>query len=76
MKTHAKPVHMQRVESSAIKAVGYDATTQKLRVQFASGQTYEYHDVPPETHEGLMGADSIGSHFAANIRNEHKATKV
>lgn len=56
------------VSSSAIKAVGYDAARRELHIKFASGATYAYHDVSPEEHEELMGADSIGGHLATKIK--------
>lgn len=64
------------VESSNLAAVGYDAKTCALTVQFKSGATHRYDDVPPEKHQALIAADSIGSHFHANIRNAHKSSKV
>lgn len=67
---------MTPVKSSNIKAVGYDAKSRALDVQFHSGATHRYHDVSPEKHQALMAADSVGSHFHANIRNAHKSSKV
>jgi hypothetical protein len=56
-----------RVESSMIKAVGYDAATRVLEVLFNSGQTYYYEGVPPEIHRGLMDAASKGQYMHAQI---------
>ena len=70
-------VDLKPVESSNIAAVGYDPDGQTLHVKFkGSGQVYTYADVAPEQHEALMGADSIGTHFHANIRSKIKGTKV
>lgn len=63
---------LKPVTSSNLKAVGYDAATRTLGVQFASGTRYDYTDVPPEAHQALMAADSIGSHFAKHIRPKYQ----
>lgn len=59
---------MEPVESSAIKAVGYDPKSKLLAVQFTSGDTYHYENVPEHVHEGLMSARSVGGHFHQHIR--------
>lgn len=64
------------VKSSNIKAVGYDAGSKALTVEFHGGAQHIYEDVPPEKHAGMMEADSPGRYFHANIRNAHKSSKV
>jgi len=59
---------MQPVESSNIQEVGYDPETLTLRVRFKSGSTYDYPNVPPETHQEFMRADSPGRHHAQFIK--------
>jgi hypothetical protein len=61
------------VKSSNLRAVGYDATSQTLEIEFTSGVAWAYVDVPPEAHSELMAADSVGSYFARNIRGKFKA---
>lgn len=55
------------VDSSMIRAVGYDRATRTLEVLFASGKTYLYQDVPQTEHKGLMAAGSKGSYMLSNI---------
>ena len=55
------------VESSMISAVGYDSDTRTLQVAFSSGKRYEYHNVPQETYEELMAAESKGSYMRSDI---------
>ncbi len=67
-------MNLTPVESSQIHAVGYDAATQKLQLQFYKkgrepGSIYEYDNVQPKHYEALMGAPSIGSWFSNNIKN-------
>lgn len=71
-------MQLKAVSSSNIKAVGYDPEQQKLHVQFRSGTTHCYDGVSAKEHEALLNADSIGTHFHANIRNNaaYKSSKV
>ena len=68
-------VERKAVNSSNVVSVGYDPETQTLAVEFKGGNVYHYHDVPGDVADGLMNADSIGSHFAQNIRNAFQFTK-
>jgi hypothetical protein len=56
-------MELQFVESSMIQAFGYDEANETLLVIFNSGKTYQYSEVPPETYEGLLEADSKGSYM-------------
>jgi KTSC domain len=55
------------VESSMIRAVGYDAAAQQLEVLFNSGKTYCYTDVPPTVYTELLTADSKGQYMRACV---------
>ena len=67
---------MQPVESSTISHIGHDAGTNTLHVQFHSGKTYAYPDVPAETHAALVAAPSIGAHFGKHVRNAYAGKLV
>jgi hypothetical protein len=56
------------VDSSNIEAVGYDAASSELHVQFLKSGLYVYHDVPQHVFEELLSADSKGSYFNRNIK--------
>jgi hypothetical protein len=63
---------MPILDSSSLLAVDYFAERKVLRVTFReSGKTYDYQNVPPETLEGLMDAESKGSWFNENIRDSY-----
>jgi hypothetical protein len=65
------------VQSSQIKAVGYDAGRSKLRVQFhGSGATYDYDKVPAETAAAFQKAESIGKYFGANVKGKFDYTRL
>lgn len=59
------------VASSSIRAIGYDAETRQLYVQFHSGDVYVYAMVPRRAHRELMAAGSIGGHFNREIRPKY-----
>jgi hypothetical protein len=69
-------VELQPVESSNIAAVGYDEDAEVLYIEFKSGTTYTYEDVPYYIYEELLGAESIGSYFHKNIRTTYEYNKV
>jgi hypothetical protein len=68
-------VDLVPVQSSNIEAVGYDPEQKTMSVRFKGGNIYHYHDVEKDTHEALVGAKSVGSHFHANIKNKYKFSK-
>ncbi len=61
---------MIRVQSSAIRAVGYDDYT--LTVEFHGGRIYDHPGVPESVFRGLMGASCKGSYYARNIRGRYR----
>ena len=62
--------------STTIAAHGYDAKTKTLHVQFKSGDTYRYEDVPVDVAYEFMNAESAGRHFHANIRHVYAGKKL
>ena len=61
------------VASSFINKIGYDKRSQTLEIEFHSGthRVYAYYGVSKEVFKELSEADSVGSYFSANIRNEY-----
>jgi len=66
----------KRVNSSKIRAVGYDAKAQTLEVEFSNGTVYAYSGVSPEVHRRLMNAPSPGSFFEERIAEEYSSRRV
>jgi len=54
------------VNSSAIRAVGYDGYT--LTVEFHSGRIYDHPGVPYSVYLEFMNAPSMGSYYNQFIR--------
>lgn len=69
-------IEMNPVESSNIQAVGYDQDKEVLVIDFNSGTTYEYKNVPFDIFQGLMDADSVGSYFHKNVRTTYEYSKI
>lgn len=62
--------------SSNIKAVNYDKETKTMEVSFSNGSRYKYEEVPAEKYEAFIKAESKGKHFATEIRNKFRSTKL
>jgi hypothetical protein len=61
--------------SRVIRFFRYDTDSRELLVVFQSGRKYAYHDVPPETYEGMASAFSKGEYFNANVRDRFRFTE-
>lgn len=61
---------MHYVSSSNLDAVGYDPSSQTLRIQFHNG-TYDYFNVPPKIYQDLMSAGSKGAYHARYIKDSY-----
>lgn len=64
------------VASSNILGIAYDEDTQEMQVEFTSGSTYKYDDVPQEIYEDFLGASSPGTFFANNIKGSYGYSRV
>lgn len=66
-------IPLTQVESHQIEAIGHDAATNTLAVQFKSrpprvGSIYHYDRVPRSVFESFLAAESKGKFFGANIK--------
>lgn len=64
------------VDSRVIASVGYDREHATLEIEFVDGDVYQYFLVPASVHKGFLAADSLGSFFAAHIRNRYEYRRV
>ena len=70
-------IFMSTIESSNIRALGYDKKTLTLRVQFKAATTcYDYKCVSRELFLEMMKNDSKGKFFWARIKNKFEYEKV
>ena len=51
-------MQMIEVDSSMLKAVGYNSATHTLRAVFNGGKTYDYFEVSRKVYEQLLDDDS------------------
>ncbi|MBF0502732.1 MAG: KTSC domain-containing protein [Candidatus Riflebacteria bacterium] len=64
------------VTSTNLKSIGYDPDSQILEVEFNAGSIYQYANVPPGEHEGLMNADSKGRYLNMNIKGRYSFARL
>lgn len=69
-------MEMNYVESSNLRAVGYDACSAVLVIEFKDGSAYEYYGVPEYIFNELLGADSKGKYANQNIYKNYAQTKI
>lgn len=60
---------MPRVQSTAIRAIDYDAVSRTLYVVFIDGDRYAYCEVPLELYTAFLAAESKGTFFAERVRS-------
>jgi hypothetical protein len=66
----------QRVESTAIAAVGYSKRQHILEIEFVNGAIYRYFDVPPAVHRDLMSAQSKARFYDFNIKGRYRSIPI
>jgi KTSC domain len=64
------------VSSSNIKKIRYNESSETLGIEFQSGVSWVYEDVPENVFEEFATSDSIGKAFHSMIRNQFKAKKI
>ncbi|MDD5400952.1 MAG: KTSC domain-containing protein [Sulfurimonas sp.] len=69
-------MQMTLVESSNVKAVGYNKDSSTLQVEFKNGGTYQYFAVPEGVFVELLNSDSVGGYLASDIKGTYKYSKV
>lgn len=69
--TPRPPILLAQVESHKIAAIGYEAASKTLAVQFCTrgpSHFYHYPNVEPELHQAFMAAESKGRFFGEHIQ--------
>jgi hypothetical protein len=61
-------VALQPMQSSNIKAAGYDPARQELFIEFMTGPTYRYDKVPEILWKGLLAAESHGKFLRESVQ--------
>ena len=71
-----EPISLVQVESSNVKAIGYDADTRRLLVQFKKSGLYQYEDVPGVVYHSFLTAPSKGQFVWRQLRGHYPYTKI
>jgi hypothetical protein len=58
----------QRITSSDIASIGYDAASEQLDIEFHCTGVYRYYSVPKQIHTDLIATDCPGKYFLQNIK--------
>jgi len=66
----------KRVNSSKIRAVGYDPKSQMLEVEFSDGKLLAYRGVSPEVHRQFVAAPSPTSFFEDKIDESYPSNRI
>jgi KTSC domain len=66
----------KRINSSRIRAVGYDPKSQMLEVEFSDGRVLAYSGVSPEVHRQFMAAPSATSFFEDKIDENFSSRRL
>ena len=71
-----KTMIRERVQSTNLKSIGYDADSKTLEVELHDGDVYQYFNVPAVVHRDLLHASSIGQYFSFFIKTTYRCRKV
>ena len=69
-------MEMKQVNAGKLRAIGYDAASRVLRVEFDDRRLVDYAGVPNETWRRLSTSGSMWSYVRDNIEDEYAARRV
>jgi hypothetical protein len=64
-------MEMIPIRSTAIRAVGYEPTTQRMKIAFVEGHTYDFCRVPEHIFIGLLRSGSKGRYYNDHIKDRY-----
>ncbi len=64
-------MNMIRVNSTAIREIGYDPQTGRMKVTFVEGNSYDFCDVPQHVFDAFLRASSKGAYYNTHIRGRY-----
>jgi hypothetical protein len=65
----------KRVNSSKIRAIGYDEKAMTLEVEMSNGEVWQYPKVYPEVYRRFMAAPNPSSFFDDKIAEEYSGRR-
>ena len=64
------------VESRLLVSVAYDHDQLVLQLELRDGSLYQFFQVPCQTHQELLQADSKGAYFNRHVRNRFRYARL
>ncbi len=71
-----RAMEMKQVSAGKLRAIGYDAGSRTLRVEFDDRRVLEYANVPSEAWRRLSSSAAMWSYFRDNIDEEFVAKRI
>lgn len=71
-----EPAPLVEVESSNVRAIGYDADTKCLYVQFEKSGLYQYENVPETVYRSFLTAPSKGQFVWQRLRGHYPYLRI
>ncbi len=65
-----------KFDSSNLKEGWYFPESKKLKIQFNSGDFYEYYNVEKSVFDGFEGTESQGRYFNQNVKGKFEFKKI
>lgn len=66
----------EKIDSTNISEIGYDAETFTLEVCFNNGRVYQYFDVPQHVWEAFKSSASKGQFLNSEIKGRFRYARV
>ena len=64
------------VQSRLLAGMAYDHPQTILQLEFRGGTVYQYFQVPRQTYQDLLRADSKGAYFNRHIRSVFRCVRL
>jgi len=62
--------------SSQVKCIRYFDDSKTLEIDFVTGKTYQYYEVPESTYEAALMSESIGKFVNSNVKTVFEYKQV
>ena len=72
----AEKIDLTPVESSVFSAIGHNSQKSILALKYRSGAIHHYAGFSTDKYIDFTSAESLGSYFTRNIKNQHQAEKM
>jgi hypothetical protein len=69
-------LEMIPVQSSMLRAIGYDAANQTFVAQFNNGKKYAYYGVPVAVFHNVRDAGSVGEAFNRTVKPNYQFAQL